>query len=367
MKLYFYLVGFILLATSCVNDKADSTNDNTITSIETDTLKNSYAEAFRIIEHEDSTEIQIINIENKEVEFKYFIGVGEDNNSIKLNPGRVVALSSTHIGMMEELQLLDKIVGISSDKYLCSSSLKKRVEQGKASTVGDIGNGDVEGYLAVRPDLIIYSGFDTKAAILQKLKSAGLKTFTNYDWKETHPLGRAEWLKIFGVIFNKRKEANSLFDKIESKYLALVDKMKKTTRKPSVLVGTMYGDVFNTPAGESYMAKLLTDANSDYQYASTSGTGSLSLSLEEIISDNRNVDVWLNVAAQTKSDIVDMNKKFNLLNAFQKDKVYSYYKNVNCFWEKSAVQPHIVLKDFCKIFHPNMFEDDDLVFYHQLE
>jgi iron complex transport system substrate-binding protein len=367
MKLTLSIFIVFILLFSCT-EQVSTDNLNDLKSVKNDTLKNDFAASFRIVEHSESTEIQIIDIENDVVEFTYFFSDSEkESNALEFNPDRVVALSATHIGMFEELELLDKIVGISDGKYLCSSKLKKRVHDGLTRSIGDIGMADIEGYIDVDPDLVIYSGFDTKAPILKKLKSAGIKTFTNYDWKETHPLGRAEWLKVFGVMFNKRIEAEELFDKIKTEYLSLVKEVKQYSSNETVLVGTMYGDIFNAPAGDSYMAKILKDANLNYKYQETEGTGSISLTLEEVISDNRKTNIWLNVAAKSKDKVLEMNNRFRLLESIENNRVYSYYHEVNCFWEKSAISPHLLLKDICKIVHPDEFKDEVFNFYKKID
>jgi iron complex transport system substrate-binding protein len=367
-----YLVFFVVLFLySCSENESDSKSSSDFEEIteKSDTLTNQYAEAFRIIEHTSYTEIQILNTESKEVEFRYSVGQSSDEKIVGINQAinRVVALSSTHIGMMEKLELTDRIVGISDEKYLCSSQLKSRINNDFVKSVGDIGMSDIEGYIAVNPDLVIYSGFDTKAPILQKLKSAGIRTFTNYDWKETHPLGRAEWLKVFGVLFEKQDEAEMLYNKIKMEYLNLVEKVEDFSSEEKVLVGTLYGDIFNAPAGDSYMAKILEDANLDYKYQETKGTGSISLTLEEVISDNRKTSIWLNVAAQSKSKVLEMNSRFSLLESIENNRVYSYYHEVNCFWENSAISPHLLLQDICKIAYPEKFKDKTFYFYKELD
>lgn len=352
------------------NEKGLSSASNFLEKNEmSDTLINEYAEAFLIIDHKEYTEIQILNPESKEVEFNYNIGHSskQKTDGINQNMKRVVVLSSTHIGMMEKLDLTDKIVGISDEKYLCSSQLKSLIQKGFVKSVGDIGMSDVEGYIEVKPDLIIYSGFDTKAPILQKLNSAGIKTFTNYDWKETHPLGRAEWLKVFGVLFNKREASLKLFDNIKTEYTNLKKKVKGYNSNENVLVGTLYGDVFNAPAGDSYMSKLLEDANLDYKYQETKGSGSISLTLEEVISENRETSLWLNVAAQSKAKVLDMNSRFNMLASVNNNRLFSYYHKVNCFWERSAISPHLLLQDICKIAYPEQFKDKTFNYYKKLD
>lgn len=333
-------------------------------------VQNSYAEAFRITRFENYIQIDVIDPHTKEVDFEYIVGLArKDNQCIKLSksPSRVIALSSTHVGMIEELGLSDRIVGVSSADYVCSKTVLTQIENKKTVSLGDIGSSDIEGYLASQPDLIITSGFDNKAPILSKMRSAGLTLFTNYDWKETHPLGRAEWIKVFGILFDQEEKANELFEMIREKYLEALQRVAEIDTKPTVFVGTLYGDIFNAPAGDSYMAKLLKDANVHYVYANTNGVGSLTLTLEDVISTNRTTDFWLNPAAKNREQLVQMNSRFELLACIDNGKVYSYYQNVNCFWEQSAVKPHIFLKDLCIIFYPELFKNDELNFYSLIQ
>jgi iron complex transport system substrate-binding protein len=326
---------------------------------------NEYAEGFEITRFDDHVRIRVIDPATKEVDFEYCIGNNEVEGceSIPTNPSRVVALSATHIGMMQELNLIERLVGVSSADYICSTALQEMIQKKETLSLGDIGASDIEGYLAAEPDLIMTSGFDNKAPILSKMKSAGLTLFTNYDWKETHPLGRAEWIKVFGVLFHEEGKANELFEVICNKYIEISEKVASNESKPSVLVGTMYGDIFNAPAGDSYMAQLLTDAHVDYIYQNSKGVGSLTLTLEEVISTNRSTNFWLNPAAQNKMQLLQMNARFELLECVENGMVFSYYKNVNCFWEQSAIQPHLFLEDLCKIFYPELFNNTDLTFY----
>ncbi|MDX1652730.1 MAG: ABC transporter substrate-binding protein [Brumimicrobium sp.] len=370
MKTFTGIIFFLILASllSCSTDSGPSVKEDTVVGEKGDTLKNEYAEAFRIIKFSDHFEIEVIDPQEGSVAFSYAIGKRKPGKEfIEKELNKVIALSSTHLGMMEKLNLLDRIVGISGEQYLCSEFLKKRVEEKKVHSVGDIGMSDVEGYIAVKPDLIIYSGFDTKAPILNKMEMVGLQTFTNYDWKETHPLGRAEWLKVFGLLFNKEEVAFEAFERIKESYLLLKSKASNVQDRPDVLVGTVYGDIFNAPAGNSYMARLLSDANCNYVYKNTDGVGSISLSMERVITENENTEWWLNVSAQSKSEVLLLSDKFKLMRSFRQGNMYSYYHRVNCFWERSAVEPHLILEDLCKILHPSEFGESGLKYYSGLE
>lgn len=332
-----------------------------------DTLINEYSRAFRMIQRKEHIQIDIIRPETNTVEFRYAIGDGDfgDLEVIPLNLDRIVALSATHLGMLSELDEIERLVGLSSPHYVCDGRIIEGLNKGKIKSLGDLGEADLEGYLSVRPKIVVYSGFDHSVPAIHKLKSAGLTLMVNYDWRETHPLGRLEWLKVWGVLLGMEEEAESLYVERRNKYLECKDS-NPSSNKPSVLVGTVYGDVFNAPAGDSYMAQIIKDAGGDYVYKNTPGTGSLSLQIEELLMQNQTTNIWLNVAAKSIHEVLRMDNRFELLDAIKNKATFSYYHNVNCFWEQSIVSPHILLEDLKNMFYSTL-NDNKLHYYLKLE
>ncbi|RYM36116.1 hypothetical protein ERX46_03725 [Brumimicrobium glaciale] len=360
----YLLMGILVLITfsACQTDqkKDFAVVDATLT---TDTLENEFAKAFQIIHHHTFLEINIIDPDSKVVLNSYKVAKTDEpiNGMFPNNMESVVAMSATQVGMLRKLNLEEKITGVSNYKYLCNP-----VSNSMVAEVGDFGMSDPEAFVAVNPDIILYSGFNDEAPILSKLAQANLKTFKIFEWKETHPMGRAEWIMVYGALFHKEKEAKAIFEEIKSNYYAITDKLKLTKKGPSVFAGTYFGDVFNVPAGESYMAQLFKDANINYVYAKTKGTGSLSLSLEEVITNNKESEYWLNAGVSSKNDLLKQSQKFELLESVRLGKLYTYFNNTNCFWENSPVEPHKILEDLGKIFHPDLFEESELTFYELL-
>jgi iron complex transport system substrate-binding protein len=329
-----------------------------------DTLRNDYAEAFRMIQFDGYTQIDIILPESQEVLFRYGIGENVPGSLIELpkSLSRLIALSSTHLGMISELDKQQLVVGVSDARYLCNPIYQELVEQNMIKSLGDIGATDFESFVALNPDLIMHSGFDLQSPALKKLEDLGLSLFVNFDWRETTPLGRLEWIKVLGVLLDEVEQSNEVYDKIKKSYLTIVDAVSVVEHRPTVIMGTVYGDIFNAPAGESYKAQLIRDAGGDYVYAASSGTGSLSLSMEELIMQNRGTEIWLDAAGNSVSEILSMNKNFELLSALKNQRVYSYMQHVNCYWEESIVKPHLLLSDFVKIFQESD-TTESMVFY----
>lgn len=356
--LLFLFVGLLILSCKTEHPRVNEIND-----LGGDTVDINYAKSFRIIDYQSFVEIQLIEPQNDSVIARYGIGGEVPDEFIELpqKMNSIAALSSTHVGMLKALDAADKIMGVSSKKYLCNQE-----SQEGWIDYGELGQTDPELYVSHKPDLLVHSGFNTEVPVLSKLQKIGISTFVNYDWKEVHPLGRAEWIKVFGCFLDCREKATHVFDSICTRYEQLKRTVIKVADQPTVLSGTVYGDVFNSPAGESYMAQLLADANTNYVYANTSGTASLSMSLEEVILANRETEYWVNVAADSYADVSTLNKRFEALKSFKNENLYTYYGNVNCFWEQSAISPDKVLSDLIHIFHPGVLNNSTLHYYERI-
>jgi len=355
MKKHIIILLYLSLFLSACSENKEAKKENELTNTKTHHFE--YAQFLEISQTNDEVQITIKDL-NGEIAHDYFLAAK------KLPLNELSVMSTTHVGMISALEKIEAITSFSDMKLIHNKALYKRFENGKIIETAGFGLANLEVFLRTKPDAIIYSGFDESNPILAKLHAAKLTTIANYEWKETHPLGRAEWIKFFGVLLDKEAKADSVFQQIETNYHAIKDSIAKyATNRPTVLVGTPYGDQFNVPAGNSYMAKILADLQVDYIYSETDGVASHTYSLEKVISENKHTDYWLNVAATNRNEILELNSKFKLLDAVNTGKTYSYFKNVNKFWEESAIRPDLLLLDLAAIFHPELFELEQFHYY----
>ena len=135
---------------------------------------------------------------------------------------------------------------------------------------------------------------------------------------EETPLGRAEWIKFFGVLFNKEEKANQIFNSIESDYFTAVEIAKQSKQQFSVLSGAiMRNEVWNLPAGESFVAQFLKDANLDYLWKDTEGKGSLNLGFEHVFEKGQNADFWIAPGYfSSKQQMLDANAHYANFSSF---------------------------------------------------
>lgn len=330
-----------------------------------------FAKNLKVFPTDEGYKLEIINPDTKK-RYKYFL-CSNGNHSI---PGYetihipikgITVLSASHVGMLSKIDMIDKVKGVSNAKYVYNSQLKKQLLNGLTTAFGNEQSLSTEAIIKSKSDLVIHSGFSPEFTQEEQLKKLGILCIPNFEWKETHPLGKAEWIKFFGLLFNKMNASTKYFSEIEQEYSKLSDAAKKYISKPTVFAGNIFGDYWYTPAGNSFQAQLYADASAAYVYSDVKGVGSLAISLERIIKENRNTEIWLDPGNSSLDAILKTHASINHLKAYQTKRIFDYSHNMNKYWELSASEPHHVLSDLIQIFHAAPLDTNLLYFYKKLD
>ena len=331
-----------------------------------------YAKCIDIHETKTGTIVTIIDPEAN-IHHPYFLGKTKEGcpknaHFIQVPIQGIIALSGTHVGMLSVLNEIDLIRGIPNAAYIYNKTLRQRIAKGKARSLGTENGIPVESIIATKADVLMYSGgFGSGYPKEVQLQKLGTLCIPNFDWKEAHPLGKAEWLLLFGYLTGKEQQAKDYFAKIEKRYLDLCKQAKKAGRQPNVFSGNLIGDIWFAPTGQSFGGILLRDAGADYSGKNTKGTGSLERSMQDVMTKERNTEFWIDPGATSLKDLLKRDQRYQYLSAVKNKKVYCYSHNMNRFWEMSIVEPDKVLFDFIRIFHPELGLKGHLNYYKQLQ
>jgi len=287
----------------------------------------------------------------------------------------LVAMSSMHVGLLGFLEAEHVLTGLGSLQYVYSPKVIALIKAGKITEVGrDQGLND-EKVIEMRPDLVMTIGNPGgKMDHYRMLREAGVPVLINSEWVEQTPLARAEWVKLMAALLDKEDLVNQKFAHAEAEYARLSALAQKAVKKPTVLSGLNTKDAWFMPAGNSYMARFFKDAGADYHWHDSPATGSLPLSFEAVYPFALTADYWMNVGFDThdtRKSIIAQDTRYADFKASQTGKMYSYNRLVNDqgsndFFESGSVNPHIVLADMIRIFHPDLLPDHQLVYYKQL-
>ena len=209
---------------------------------------------------------------------------------------------------------------------------------------------------------------------LSTIQKVGINVIYNGDWLEETPLGRAEWIKFFGILFDKEKKADSIFNVIEANYLNAKKIALKAPKKPSILSGAiMSKDIWNLPAGESFVAQFLKDANLNYLWKDSKGKGSLSLSFESVFDKAKNANFWITPGYfSSKEQLMQSNQIYAQFDAFNNNKIYTPINKKGktggvIYYELASTRPDLVLKDIIKITNPDLLTDYKFTFFEKMK
>lgn len=287
---------------------------------------------------------------------------------------KIILTQTAIIGYLNELNALNHIVGVTAPNFIYHPEIGKKIAQNEIFNIGNENELDVETILTLKPDLIISSSNPTYTKYLELLSKNGIKILIIDDYKETSPLGRAEYLKIIGALIGKESEANQKYENIKTSYLATKAKIAEIpAQKHSTLVNTIYGDVWYLPAKTSLQNQLLTDAKANYLWKDTDGDLPLNLSFEEVYAKAKSATHWLNASDfKNLSQMKAARSQYEWFDAYKTKKVYNIGLKSNEFggndyYETGVARPDLILKDLGKIFYPEHFTAHEFVFYQKLE
>lgn len=390
----------VLLVVACQGGKTASGEGG-------DTLQMKYAELLTIVKHNDGayTEAIIENPWKKRTTLHKYILVpkgkegdetvarlkddirenatlqmGSHCDIVRTPLESNVVFTAPHCQLMYELGCKNAITGVCDKDYINIPDIKERVKlsDGKASTsdtdkvIIDCGSSmqpDIERIIALKPEGLFISPFENSGGY-GKLDKLHIPIIETADYMETSPLGRAEWMKFYGLLFKSEERSDSLFSSIEKEYLALKAEAAKLPQGLSILTERKMGSVWYVPGGKSTMGILLKDANAKYIFADDTHSGSLAYGPERILSKGTQIDVWafkyFGGKALSKSDLLAEYEGYKVLKAFNSNSIYQVDTSTQPYFELTSFHPEILLREFIILAHLKATQFGKLRFYQHL-
>ena len=295
--------------------------------------------------------------------------------------------TSPHCQLLYELGCGQAIRGVCDLDYINIPDVKKRAasagNHGSSSAIADCGSSmapDIERIIALKPEAILVSPFENSGGY-GKLDKLHIPLIEVADYMETSPLGRAEWMKFYGMLFEKsdakdgkteissskaeissskagifQSKADSLFAKIEKEYLNLKAAAKKLPAGLSVLTERKTGSVWYVPGGQSTIGILLKDANARYIFSEDQHSGSLAMSPEQILAKAKNIDVWafkyFGGKPLSRSQLLQEYAGYKSLAAFGSSRIYQVDTSREPYFEITSFHPEVLLREFILLSHP---------------
>ena len=246
---------------------------------------------------------------------------------------------------------------------------KEALESGAVSFAGKYNAPDYELILSKKCDLalestMIYHNPEVK----EKLEEFGIPVLVEHSSYENHPLGRTEWVKLYGVLLDKEEEAEAVFEEQAEKLNSIKDS-ENTGKTVAFFYINSMGSA-NVRKSNDYVSKMIELAGGNYIFndlgTDEEGLSTMNMGMEDFYAGARDADYIIynsTIDGELKS-LDELLKKSELLKDFKAVKE----GNVWCL-TKSMFQETTCLGDVIMDIHRMLTEDDPdgLTYLYRLE
>ena len=374
VSLFWGMVGCVFLLSAC----GGSGNTKSGMPEGGDTLRLSYAHYLTVVKHKEFTQVTIRNPWDSARILHTYLLVDKHKPSPRVLPQgtvvripleRMLVYSAVHCGLFDELGAMEAVGGVCDLSYIRLEKIRRRVRDGLITDAGSSMSPDIERVIALHPDGILLSPFENGS--YGRIGQLDVPLIECADYMETSPLGRAEWMRFYGMLVGKEQEADSLFSQVEREYEALRRSVEQVEEKPLVFAELKQGSAWYVPGGKSTTGQLYADAGARYVFGYISESGSVPLSFETVYDRARHADFWLIKYNQshdkTYAGLEQDYRPYTGFDAFRRKTVYGCNTGRIPYYEESPFHPEYVLKDLIAVFHPGLIPDYQQRYFTPLE
>ena len=374
-QFYFFLTFWVtvLLLSACGGKSSTASG-----SAQGDTIPLHYSSNLSLIDYEDCIVAQLRNPWDTAKILHTYVLVDKkqplpqelpQGTLVRTPLSKAVIYSSVHCSLLKDFGALNSIGGVCDLKYIKLPEIEEGCRKGTIADVGDGMNPNIEKIIDLHPDAILLSPFENSGGY-GRVEKLNVPIIECADYMETSSLGRAEWMRFYGLLFGKKTEADAMFAAVERNYKDLQELVKPISFAPSVMCDLKTSSTWYTPGGNSTIAKLYSDAGANYIFREDTHSGSLPYPFEVIFEKGQQTDFWLirynQPVDKTYGELEKEFAPYAGFRAFKERNIYGCNTNRVPFYEDTPFHPDWLLKDLIKIFHPSLLEGYELRYYNKL-
>ncbi|MCC8126761.1 MAG: ABC transporter substrate-binding protein [Clostridiales bacterium] len=205
--------------------------------------------------------------------------------------------------------------------------------------------------------------------VKEKLEELGIPVLVDYSSYESHPLGRTEWIKLYGVLLGKESLAEALFQQQQDKMNRIVSEQPTGKTVAFFYVSSSGGYAVIRKSGD-YVAKMIALAGGSYLFEDTGGsdtaTATVNMTMEDFYTTAKDADIiiynsTIDGQLDTLSDFLALNQLFGDFKAVQEHNVWCTGANLY----QDMTQLGTVMEEMHQIFTGNAPEQ--MTFLYRLD
>lgn len=298
-------------------------------------LKLSSAKGFDVFEYEDYKLIRIYGVgdhllvpEGENVPED----VPEDVTILKAPLDKTYLVSTSVMDFVRQLNCLDMIAFSSqeADKWYIDEAAAL-IRSGDMKYAGKYRAPDYELLLSEGCSLAIENTMIYhEPEVAEKLEDLGIPVIVETSSYEEDPLGRLEWIKLYGVLFGQETKAHDFYEEQAAK-ISKIKKEEGTKKKVALFYVSSTGMICVRTPGD-YITKMIEMAGAIYvpgkdDIKGSSGMGTMNMQMEDFYAMARDADILIYNSTITGeirslSDLIEKNALFSDMKAVKSGDVY---------------------------------------------
>lgn len=332
----------------------------------TDSMELSYATQFHVDYYEDYTLLTIVNGERYLLipEGKDVPQNLDDDIKIVYQPLEKVYLAATSV--MADFDVLDGIDQITyssqnKDGWTVENA-KQAMDDGTLIFAGKYSEPDYEMLVSGGCTLAIESTMISHAPeVKEKLEELGITVFTDYSSYEKHPLGRTEWMKLYGAMLGKTEIAEAKFEE-QMKHLEKIEQPEEKKTVAFFYISSA-GTVVARKTGD-YVTSMIDMAGGTYVFDklgdSESAMSTVKIDMEQFYATAKDADYivynsTIDDSVKNLDDFVKLNSVLKDFKAVKEGNVWitkqNFYQDTTRFGE--------AIEEMSEIFSGNQTENTE--------
>lgn len=332
-----------------------------------------YAEEFTVDECTGGT--RLITIQNA----RYLIvpengtvpnGLSEDITVLQKPLKNVYLVSTSAMDPILKLDALSAVTlsGTSAENWYLPEA-KEAMENGEISYAGKYSAPDYEFIVSANCGLAIENTMIYHTPeVKEQLEKFGIPVLVERSSYESDPLARMEWVKLYGILFDKEAEAETFFNEQVQRIRPLLG--QDTTGKTAAFFSVTSNNLVTVRKSNDYVAKMIGMAGGEYVFSNLSDNGNnlatINLSLEEFYAGAKDADVLIyNSTIEGKIETTEqLLSKCPMLADFKAVQNGNVWCTTQSLFQESMELPDLIL-DMNRVFaaeSPNAVNEDELKF-----
>lgn len=221
-------------------------------------------------------------------------GIGEDVVVLKRPLDKVYMAATSAMSLVNAIDGLDdiKFSSLEADGWYIEEATAA-MNEGKIKYAGKYNTPDYEMLMGEGCDLAVESTMILhNPEVKEKLEELGIKVVIERSSYETHPLGRTEWVKLYGVLLDRQEEAEKAFEEEVAVMNELSD-IENTGKTVAFFYINSSGGVV-TRKSDDYVSKMIDIAGGNYIFENLGDpekrTSTVNMQMEEFYASAKDAD-----------------------------------------------------------------------------